>query len=356
MRVVLATSALERGGVWRHICDLSSGLRDLGVDVVVAVAREASVLRDDASHRAFDVVFLDGAARMQADVVHVHLHDTYCRSCALLVAATSLRRSSVVVTEHLPRTDASDPRLRPGRRTPGAYRAKTRFKQLELAAARRVIVLSRGSAAFLAERYRLAPRRMVLIPNGVAGRPSPPPLPCGDDPMCVLAAGSLIIQKGIDVLIRAAAYARRPWTVVVAGDGDHRARLEDDAQRLAPGRVVFTGRVADITPLLAASDLVCVPSRWEAFPYVALEAMAAGRGVIGSRVDGLADMVVDGLNGRLVEPDQPRALADALDAAATDAALRAEWGRDGYQRVRRLYSAERMAIGTLSVYQSAVSG
>ena len=129
-------------------------------------------------------------------------------------------------------------------------------------------------------------------------------------PRRIVVAARLVPVKGVDVAIAALAYLREPAELVIAGDGPARAEL---AAR-APSNVTFLGRVDAIEPLLRDASCVVVPSRvlangrTEGTPMIALEAIAAGVPVIASAVGGLRD-----LPATLVPPDDPRALARAID-------------------------------------------
>jgi len=142
----------------------------------------------------------------------------------------------------------------------------------------------------------------------------------------VVFAGRLSPEKGVDTLIAAAGRLGPSAVLRIAGegpDGDRLRRLADD---LAPGRVVFHGRLsgADTVALLRSAAVVAVPSRWyENQPMVVLEAMALGVPVVASDIGGLPELVEDGVTGTLVRPDDDDALAAALAAllAAPDQGL-----------------------------------
>src|SRR6185503_4719271 len=137
---------------------------------------------------------------------------------------------------------------------------------------------------------------------------------------------------------------------VFCGDGGERAALEKAAAGLA-GRVVFAGFRRDVAACLAAADVVAMPSLHEGLGVAALEAMAASRPVVASRVGGLAEVVVDGDTGVLVPPSDPPALAAGLTRLARDPGLRARYGAAGRARVLAVYSGARMAEGTLACYE-----
>src|SRR5262249_8314918 len=117
-----------------------------------------------------------------------------------------------------------------------------------------------------------------------------------------------------------------------------------------PGTVVFAGQQTDVAGCLAAADIVAMPSLKEGLGVAALEAMAAERPVVASRVGGLAEAVVDGESGLLVAPGGSTALADAISALIDDPGPRRPLPPAGRARLLGRYAAARMADGTLACY------
>jgi glycosyltransferase involved in cell wall biosynthesis len=152
------------------------------------------------------------------------------------------------------------------------------------------------------------------------------------DATLVLAVGRLVEKKGLGTLVQAAAGVPG-LRVAIAGEGDLREALRQQAAELrAP--VTFAGNLdrMQVAEALAAADVVAVPSvidragNVDGLPNVLLEAMAAGKAVVASRVAGIPDVVEDGVNGILVPPGAVEALREALTRLAGDAALRARLG------------------------------
>ena len=136
----------------------------------------------------------------------------------------------------------------------------------------------------------------------------------------VVVAGRLVRTKGFDLVIRAV--GRLPGVVLhVAGEGPQAAELEAMATDVAPGRVVFHGRLskAALSDLLRSSAVAVVPSRWqENQPLSVLEAMAVGLPVVVSDLGGLPELVEDGVDGRVFRNEDVADLARVLTSLLSD--------------------------------------
>ena len=167
----------------------------------------------------------------------------------------------------------------------------------------------------------------------------------------MLAVARLAPQKGLDVLIDAAARWRdrdpQPRTVI-AGDGPLSGDLHARA-RQAGADVVFLGARDDVPALLAAADVVVVPSRWEARALIIQEAMRSGRPIVASQVGGTAELT--GTDGALlVPPGDAGALAGAVAAVLDDGSLAARLGAAARAR-SATFPAEQDAVrAVLAIY------
>jgi glycosyltransferase involved in cell wall biosynthesis len=172
----------------------------------------------------------------------------------------------------------------------------------------------------------------------------------------LLSLVSLVKRKGIDVLLRAlsamrAAEAERT-VLLVGGEGPEHEPLEVLAEELGlSARVTFLGRRTDKAELLAACDAFVLPSRQEGLGVAALEAMAAGRAVVASRVGGLGETVLDEGTGLLVPPGEPEALARALDRLLEEPELRERLGAAGPARVEDGHLPEQMVAAYEKLYR-----
>jgi glycosyltransferase involved in cell wall biosynthesis len=179
--------------------------------------------------------------------------------------------------------------------------------------------------------------RVHYLPNFVAAARVPPvprgSLATGEGPL-LLALGRLHRNKGFDVLMQALASLPNA-TLWLAGEGPEAHALRALAQRLGvSARVRFLGWREDTAALMAAADIVAVPSRHEPLGNVVIEAWAQERPVVAAASRGPAALIRDGETGLLVAPEDASALADAIGALLKDAALAkrlAEGGRRAYE-------------------------
>jgi len=352
----MVTTTPAPGGVHRHIADLGEALHGRGHAVTIIAPAGAAGLARHATTTGLGLRHSSNPATLPGfDVVHLHLADTYDRpAIGMMLGWRATHPATLrVVTEHLPHTNASDPRLDPGPRHVGAHAAKTWLKRTQLWSTDRTIAVSTNSARFLSERYAVPSARIAVVPNGID------PQPDGRSPDAprtgVLTIGTLARQKGHDVLIEAVARSTRSWQLTVVGDGAARERLEAQADRTAPGRVRFLGRRDDVTELMHSSAVFCLPSRWEAAPYVVLEAMRAGLPVVASAVDGVDEIVEPEHSGLLVAPDDPAGLAAALDRLDAHPEQAHRMGLSGRVRQRTRFTAHGMAESTEAVYRDALA-
>lgn len=207
------------------------------------------------------------------------------------------------------------------------------------------------------------PARIVLVPSAIDPRRVEPKrgrdalraeLGSPRDAVVLLTLSTLVHRKGLDVLLdaldRLGARGVRPhaW---ITGDGPERERLARRIAELDLGaRARLLGRREDPGDLLAGADVFVLPARAEGLGVAALEAMAARRPVVASRVGGLAEAVVDERTGLLVPADDPAALALALERVIRDPSLRARLGDAGPARVAEGFLPDQMVASYERLY------
>jgi glycosyltransferase involved in cell wall biosynthesis len=159
----------------------------------------------------------------------------------------------------------------------------------------------------------------------------------------VTSVGRLIPEKGMDVVIDAARAAALPLTI--AGDGPERAALEARAAGHDVRFAGFVSRAALDGLMRDTSAAVLAARKGEGLPNVLLEAMAYARPVVATPCAGTRDLLVDGVNGLVIAPDDPAALAAALKRLAEDSALAARLGAEARRTAERFaWDAVRPAL------------
>lgn len=308
------------GGVETFVADLASWQAASGVAVAV-VAGTTDVGERDEHHNGLPVhrlPFVDTLGRRDlgslVDLRHrltaiadgyapdlIHLHPV----AAEMIFMRDLARTTrvpVVATLHV---DIAW--------QPAIYR--TNLLSL-LARAHAVAAVSRPLLGDAIEAFPTQAQKLHLVENGLArqGRSE-----IEAEPAHFLYLGRLVTEKGVDIALRALARLsdRAPAVrLTIAGDGPDRAMLEDLAETLGlGGRVSFLGQIdrGHVPELMARHMALLVPSRWrEPFGLVVLEAAMAGRPAIVSATGALPDLVVHGVTGLHVEPENPEVLANAM--------------------------------------------
>jgi UDP-glucose:(heptosyl)LPS alpha-1,3-glucosyltransferase len=282
------------------------------------------------SRERYDVVHSQGPNCLAQNVVTVHTTQ---------IAKTAIMRSIPLFWRGL---------------SPARKAAWMLHQHLAIAAERRVyrpgggrwiVALSDGIRDELLRHYGADPRRVVVVPNGVDLVEFHPDnrsrwresvrsrLGMGRDDLLCLFVGGEWERKGLDLAIRSLGRLRRAGRLrlAVAGSGDE-AKYTQMASTLGVGpNVLFLGSLAETAPLYAAADVFLMPSRYEAFSLVMLEAAAAGVPIVASRANGVCDFLEDGVSALIVE-NKVCEIARALRALLCDPRFRAELGRRARDR------------------------
>jgi glycosyltransferase involved in cell wall biosynthesis len=335
------------GGSERHLLTLLPALADRGIEPVFIGLDDPAWDPSDfydaltvpsvriPAPRDLDPLLLARLVRdARADVVHTHLvhADLYGG------LAAKLRATTLVSTKH------NDDPFRTG-----AFR----FVERGLARlADRVITISDSLHRFTVERVGVPAAKVETIHYGLDEPPrawgTNPPDAVPDDARILLAVSRLTRQKGIDVAVEALSSLPADVVLVVLGEGPEREALEALArERAVESRVILPGRVPDVAAWLRRASVYVQPARWEGFGLAVLEAMVCGLPIVATNVSSLPELVADGETGLLVAPDDPAALARAVEQALADPAL----GPAGLERARREFSVQRMADRTVALYE-----
>ena len=363
------------GGAGVHVTYLARDLAPLvdltvhcqGADRPNAVAHRPWDLLAD-SNQALQVVSTDlsmTAAVSSAQLVHSH---TWYANLAGHLAAM-LYGIPHVMTMH------SLEALRPWKaeQLGGGYRISSWCERDSAAAAAAVVAVSDGMRADILAAYpEIYPERIRVIRNGIDATEYAP------DPQTwvldrygidltrpyVLFVGRITRQKGLPVLLRAAAgLVPEAQLVLCAGAADTPELLAEvttlvDGLRASRSGVLWINEMLpkpEVIQLLTHAAVFAVPSVYEPLGIVNLEAMACATAVVASRTGGIPEVVVDGETGLLVPPDEPEPLADALNALLRDPDRAAAMGLAGRKRAIAEFSWETIATQTADLYAELVT-
>ena len=169
----------------------------------------------------------------------------------------------------------------------------------------------------------------------------------------------LVERKGIDILLRAFAMVRHghPVHLLIAGDGPLSQELRALAQELKiEGSISWLGFQPDPVPWLRAMDVFALPSRLEGSPNAVLEAMAMGLSIVATTIGGVVDLLDEGKTGFLVPPDDPDALATALDRLLRNTPLRTDLGSNARSRAVEGFSLADTVTRLVNLYLALENG
>jgi glycogen synthase len=373
MRVALVASSYHPyiGGVEEHVRSVARELRAVGHEVVVwTVDRgehfgtgehegvEVRYLPTPLPARSFGAVgrFLAAAPRaarawrraaraFRPDIIHVQC---FGPNGVYALAVSAITRRPLVVTSH-GETFADDH---------GVFDSSAILRKALRLGVRRAAVVTGCSTAVLddlAARFGLENGRVV--PNGV-DTAGPPPLRERREPPVVVGVGRVERMKGFDLLLDAFAEADVPDTceLVIAGDGAMRPALGARADKLGIAhRVGLPGMLSrsEVAALMASAAVVVVPSRREAFGMVVLEAWHAGVPLVVTSRGGPAQLVTDGVDGLVADPDDTGALGCAIGKVVGDPGLGESLAAAGRVTVRG-YTWQHVAALYIAAYEECV--
>jgi len=176
----------------------------------------------------------------------------------------------------------------------------------------------------------------------------------------IVTVARLSYEKGLPTLVEAAAeLAKQHPAAVTAIVGEGPIRAELDARIASAGladRVRLVGFRADVSDVLAAADVFCLPSHMEGLPNALLEASAVGLPVVATQVGGIPELVVANETGLLVPPRRPDELADAIARLLDDPPLARRMGQAARRRIVDAFSASAAAGKYQALYESLVTG
>jgi glycosyltransferase involved in cell wall biosynthesis len=389
MKILRVIARLNVGGPARHTVVLGNGLAAKGADTLLVFgtcgADEASMehLLDEAAFRSRKIPALGRRVRPWDDL----------RALAALVRLVFAERPDVIHTHTakggaLGRLAALIFNLtrRPGRRAlvihtfhghvlsgyfgPAVNRV---VRLIERALARvtdHVVTISPRLKEELVDTFRVSDdEQTFVVPLGLPLEPLlalAPPDPASraafgfePDHLVVAFVGRFVAIKDLPTLVEGFAEAHRAvprLRLLLVGDGEARPRLEALADHFGLGNDVrFAGWQEDLARVYGAADVVALTSRNEGTPVAIIEAMAAARAVIATRVGGVPDVVRHEANGLTIPPGRPDALADALERLAGDENLRRRLGDAARVDAAARFGAARLVDELDRLYRTGVA-
>jgi glycosyltransferase involved in cell wall biosynthesis len=383
IRVLRVIARLNVGGPALHVTYLARGLAERGYETTLVagdVGRGEASMAFVADNAGVAVVPLHGLSRelspvrdaiaawrlagiirrVRPDVVHTHTAKAGAVGRAAAVLAGP-RRPVVVHTFHghvlrgyfgrvgtlvfraiealLARTTdrliAVSPEVRDELVALGVAPAR-KFSVVRLGIELEPRVSFSGDASEVRRRHGIAQGKFVV---GWFGRMTA--VKRTDDLLTTLAG---LRERGVDALL------------LLVGDGDDRERLEQRAHDLGLARsCLFLGYQEDVAPWYAVCDAVVLTSVSEGTPVTIIEALAAGRAVVATKVGGVPDVVDEGETGFLVRPGDTHALAERLEILAGDPERRAAMGEAGRERVLRRYAVARLVDDVDALYRELLT-
>jgi glycosyltransferase involved in cell wall biosynthesis len=384
IRVLRVIARLNMGGPALHVTYLARGLQARGYETTLVagdVGRGEESMAFVAEQADVDVVRLPGLSRdlspfrdavaawrvariirrVRPDVVHTHTAKAGAIGRVAALLAGPGRRPVVVHTFHghvlrgyfgsagtllfraietvlarfTDRLVAVSPEVRD--ELVGLHVAPRRkFSVIRLGIELEPRVRFDGDAADVRRRHGIAPDRFVV---GWFGRMTA--VKRTEDLLTMLAG---LRERGIDALL------------LFVGDGDDRDRLEQRAHDLGLARsCLFVGYQQDVAPWYAICDAVVLTSASEGTPVTIIEALAAGRPVVATKVGGVPDVVDDGETGFLVRPRDTHALAERLEILARDPERRRSMGETGRRRMLERYAVDRLVDDVDVLYRELLA-
>jgi glycosyltransferase involved in cell wall biosynthesis len=380
IRVLRVIARLNVGGPALHVTYLTRGLTEHGYETTLVagdVGRGEESMAFVAEEADVDVLRLPGLSRdlspirdavaawrlariirrLEPDIVHTHTAKAGAIGRAATLLAVSGRRPVVVHTFHghvlrgyfgrggallfrviemmlaraTDRLVAVSPEVRDELVALGVAPMR-KFSVIRLGIELEPRVAFDGDTAEVRRRHAIPASKFVV---GWFGRITA--VKRTDDLLTMLTG---LRERGVDALL------------LIVGDGDDRGRLEQRAHDLGIARsCLFLGYQEDVAPWYAVCDAVILTSAHEGTPVTIIEALAAGRPVVATRVGGIPDVVDEGETGFLVRHGDTHAMAERLEILARDPERRAAMGRKGRARMLERYAVERLVADVDALYR-----
>jgi glycosyltransferase involved in cell wall biosynthesis len=337
MRILQVMTSKANGGAETYACDVMTKLHEAGVDQCVVMPEEAQRF---SQLKALGIRMAASPLRVPFPPAQRFLFRGLIAREKPAIVQTWMRRAASLVSK------GSQPIIG----WFGGYYEPRHFQSCE-----RLVGVTRDIANHMVK-HGVPEDRAHYIPTFPVIDPLPPldraELTTPGDAKILLTLSRLHEKKGLDIFLHA--LKELPGCVAwLAGDGPLRARLEKLASDLGVGeRVRFLGWRTDRSALLRAADVCVLPSRYEPFGTVILEAWAANTPLVACASAGPAAHVTDGVTGLLTPIDDVVTLRSAIGRVLSDAALRHDLIANGYNAYQKEFTAEAVTAQWIRLYKS----
>jgi glycosyltransferase involved in cell wall biosynthesis len=365
IRIALVITELEVGGAERCLANLAAGLdRNRFAPVVYSLAPrprdEAQPLVRGLTEAGIATRFVGVRSAWQFPVAVRRLRRMLCDQRPEIVQ-TFLFHANVVGA--LAARGSGATRTVFGMRVADPSRRRLIAERTLAARVDRLVCVSRSVADFYVHRGRVPTEKTVVIPNGIdvasyrgvtAADPVALGLPAGRQ--TVVYVGRLHAQKGLDWLLQLMpqVLSQAPdFDLLMVGQGPERGRLEKQVVSLGiQDRVHFAGWRPDVPAILRASRLLVLPSRWEGMPNAVLEAMASELPVVGTRAEGVMELLGDAAEEQTVASDDRDGFVRTLLDLLGDDERAQRIGQQNRQRAAQHFSLDAMVAAYQQLYES----
>lgn len=365
MKVLLATTHLDKGGIAFYTVNLARYLKLLGVDVsVLSAGGELEYVLDKEGISHIELAIktkselgmkvwraLPAAVRYvrkeNFDIIHAQTRVTQ----VMAEAMRKITGTPYVTTCH------------------GFFKHRRLSRRVLPCWGEKVIAISESVRSHLVSDMKVENKKAVLVYNGIDLKSYEnlsgenrleilKELGISEDSAVVGTVGRFSSVKGLKYLIEAfdmTSAKRKDISLLLIGQGPEEESLKHRASQSAScGRIFFSTGIRPLREYLSVMDIFCMPSLGEGFGLAAVEAMASGKPCIVSKVGGLTEIITDGENGIVVPPAEPAALERAILRVLGDKVLADKLSFQAKKRALD-FSLERCGAGTLKVYQDVLA-
>jgi hypothetical protein len=337
MRILQVMTSRANGGAETYACDVMARLHEAGFDQCVVMHEDAPRF---AELKARGIRMAPGPLRVPLPPVQRFMLRGLIAREAPAIVQTWMRRAATLVSK------GAQPVIGwfPGYNDPRYFKSCDR-----LVGVTRDVVAHMVKHGVDAGRTHYIPTFPVITPEPALDRAA---LDTPPGAKVLLLLSRMHERKGIDTFLLA--LQGLPGCVAwLAGDGPLQAQMEKLAKDLGiADRVRFLGWRTDRSALLRAADICVLPSRYESFGTVILEAWAAGTPLVACAAKGPAAHIVDGINGLLAPIDEPSALRDAITRLISDEALQKCLAAHGLETYREGFTPEAVTARWIEFYRS----